>query len=208
MGCKVDRTVAAFDLEPTGGYETIDGELLARWTGEDGHEARGYRTLTEWFNERLLTQVYDDNGRGTAGTRVSSDYGALTGDDESLRAEVLADLRADGIDADAVDAALVSWSTMRTHLTGCLDGSKPATGSASDWERRSVEIATERTASKVRDAVRSLASKGEITGADDASIAVEAYLVCPECELRVPVSRARDRGYVCQDHLGGGRDSR
>jgi len=204
MSCKVDRAVAAFDLDATGGYEDIDAELLARWTGEGRHEAAGYRTLTEWFNKRLLKQVYDTNGRETVGTRVESDYEALTGDDRLLREEVLDDLRADRIDADAVADALVSWSTMRNHLNDCLDGSKPTTESDSDWEGRSVEIATEQAANKARDAVRSLAGKGEVVGGDEAEIAVETYLVCPECGLRVSLSQAREQGYVCEDHLGRG----
>lgn len=204
MGCKVDRAVAAFDLDGTGGYEDIDVELLARWTGEGRYQATGYRSLTAWFNKRLLKQVYDANGRETVGTRVESDYEALTGEDRLLREEVLDDLRADGIDADSVADATVSWSTMRNHLNDCLGGSKPTAESDSDWERRSVSIATEQAASKARDAVRSLAGKGEIAGGDEAEIAVETYLVCPDCGLRVSLSRARERGYVCEEHLGRG----
>jgi hypothetical protein len=201
MACKVDRAVDRFDLTATAGHEGVDAELLARWRGEDRPE-QGYRTLTDWFNRRLLRRVYDDHGRETVGTRVESDYEALTGDDRLLREEVLDDMRADGIAADAVADALVSWSTMRHHLKDCLDGSKPTRESDSDWERRSVDIATDRAAGKVADAARALASKGELAGGDDAEATVEPYLSCPHCGVRVPFSEARSRGYVCADHLG------
>jgi len=200
MGCKVDRAVERFGLTGTGGGD-LHGELLSRWRGE-GYPEQGYRRLTDWYNTRLLKQVYDAHGRPTVGTRVESDYEALTGEDRLLREEVLDDLRADGVDAEAVAGALVSWSTMRHHLNDCLEGSKPTPESDSDWERRSVAIATDRAAEKVADAAGSLASKGAVAGADGAEVAVEAYLVCPECGLRVSFAQARERGYVCRDHLG------
>ena len=206
MTCKVEQTVARFDIGPTGEYGDVDEELLARWRGVDGYEELGYRALTSWFNRRVLKQVYDRNGRKTLGIRVKGDYEALTGDDEFVREEVLDDLRADGIEAMAVADGLVSWSTMRHHLKGCLDGNKQYQASDSDWERESVRIATDQAVKKAESAVGSLASKGELIGGDEAAVSAELYLTCPECNLRVSLLEARARGYICTDHLGGPED--
>lgn len=201
MSCKVDRVADSFEVTPTPAFDDLDAELLARWRGDGDREAQGYRSLTAWFNKRLLKGVYDANGRDTVGTRLDSEYEALTGDDRLLREEVCDDLRSDDIDADAVTDALVSWSTMRHHIKGCLDGEKPTT-EPSDWERRSVEIATDRAEEKLSDAVRSLAGKGTISGGDEATATVEAYLSCPECGVRRRFADALERGAVCEQHLG------
>lgn len=206
MSCKVDRAVAAYGLTPTGAFDDLDGELVARWRGAGDREAQGYRSLTEWFNRRLLKQVYDANGRETVGTRVESDYRALRGDDRLLAEEVKDDLRGDGIDADAVADALVSWSTMRHHLKDCL-GAEKATGtgseseSPSEWERESVAIAVDRAEEKLADAVRSLSGKGRLAGGAEASLSVEAYLSCPVCGVRRRFADALQRGAVCERHF-------
>jgi hypothetical protein len=200
MVCKVDRVTTTFDVAATAGFDDVDAELLARWRGEGDRTPQGYRPLTEWFNTRLLKRVYDVNGRETVGTRLESDYEALAGDDELLREEVKDDLRADGIDADAVVDGMVSWSTMRHHLTGCLDAEKEA-GDPSDWEPRSVDIALDRAEEKLSDAVRALAGKGRLAGGDAATASVEAYLSCPECGVRRRFADALAQGAVCETHF-------
>lgn len=201
MGCKVDRAIETFEVTPTAGFDDLDAELVARWRGDGDRESQGYRALTEWFNERLLKRVYDANGRETVGTRLESDYEALTGDDLLLREEVKDDLRADGIDADAVVDGMVSWSTMRHHLTGCLDAEKEPQ-EPTDWEPRSVDIATDRAETKLADAVRSLAGKDRLAGGDEATVAVEAYVSCPVCGVRRRFADALDQGTVCETHFG------
>lgn len=199
--CKVDRVVEAYGLagaDPR--HASIHDGLLARWQGTDGHSAVGYRTLTEWFNERLLRRACVESGRDIAGGRVSHDYEALTGDDELRRAEVEESLRADGVDADSLVDDMVSWGTMRTHLTECLDGAKERAGG--DWERDAVGMAVSFAREKVEAALSSLGTKGELAGLDRASVSVQVQVQCEACPTRVPLAVALDRGYVCETHAG------
>lgn len=201
-GCKVDRVVETYGLDPAHDrFDTVDDYLVTRWTGADGRPPDGYRTLAEWFNGRLLKQVYDEHGRETVGLRVDSDYRALTGDDDLVRLEVMDDLRADGIDAEALCDDMVSWSTIRHHLKGCLDAEKPRSEADTDWEHESVRIAMSQTAEKVTAALRSLDAKGDLPNAQQAAVDIQVQLSCPECPVRVPLAEAVDRGYICRDHL-------
>lgn len=200
--CKVDRALETYDLDAVvTGHDTANEYLLARWNGTDGRSADGYRPLTDWFNRRLLKDAYDESGRDTTGTRLQSEYDALTGDDELLREEVADDLRMDGIDVSGVLDDMISWSTMRHHLKSCLSGEKDRSDSTTDWERRSVAIACDQTGEKVDDALRSLDSKGTLPGGSRADVSVQVQLQCPVCHVRVPFEEALSRGYVCEDHL-------
>lgn len=193
--CKVDRVIREYDLG-----ESTDDQLLARWVGEDGRDGDGYRTLTDWFNQRLLRTVYDEHGRDVLGARVEHDYETLRGDDELERQEMTESLRSDGIDADRVTSDMVSWGTMRTHLQDCLGGEKDTSPSESDWERESVSMARSFAREKVDDALSSLASKGELAGVAQSSVSVQVQVQCEACPTRVPLDVAIDRGYVCEDH--------
>lgn len=202
MGCKVDKLIEKYDLDTAETrYDSTDQRLLARWTGDDGGSSEGYRPLTEWFNKRLLRALYEQQGRETLGVRVDSDYEVLTGDDDLAREELADDLALDGIDAEEYVSDTVSWSTMRRHLTDCLDGEKPQQRSDSGWERESVRIAREHAEGKVREAVSALSGKGELPGGDRAEIEVDVQVSCPECHIRVPLSDAIARGYICGEHL-------
>jgi len=200
-GCKVDRTIDRFDLQPPGKeYPSLDEYLVANWTGEAGGESTGYKELTRWFNRRLLKRVYERAGRSTIGTRLDSEYEALTGDDDLLRAEVVDDLKADGIDTEQLLDGMVSWSTMRRHLKNCLNAEKERR-EASEWEVDSVDIARNQLESKTADALRSLESKDRLPEATRADIDVQVKLSCPECPTRVPLQDALNRGYVCESHF-------
>lgn len=199
--CKIEYVSDRYDLDQfESRYDSIDEHLLARWTGDGRVKPEGYRTLTEWFNKRLLKLTYEKHGRETMGTRIESDYEALVGDDDLLREEVMDDLRADGIDPDGLTRDFVSWSTMRQHLTECLDGEKTIRESTSDWERQSVAYAKNITRSKVSDALSSLDSDGKLAGGDHAEITVQVLLQCPDCQTRIPFEDAIDRGYLCGEH--------
>jgi len=200
-GCKVERVIETYGLgtaDPV--YDTIDEGLLARWTGAGDRAAMGYRSLTEWFNKRLLKQVYDEHGRETLAARLDSEYDILRGDDSLAVDELHESLRVDGIDPGAVEADMVSWGTMRTHLKECLDGQKEPPAASTDWEVTSVEKAKAVAADKTASAVSSLATKGTIRGAADARIEVQVQLGCDSCPTRVPFEVALDRGYVCEKH--------
>jgi hypothetical protein len=198
--CKIDRVVADYDLHSADPrHESIHEGLRRRWRGEGGHDGAGYRTLTTWFNQRLLRAASRAAGRDVPAARLEYEYDALTGEDDLVRAEVGERLAADGVDVEAVREDFVSWGTMRTHLTDCLDGAKPSADPA-DWERKSIEIARSVAAAKVETALSSLGTKGEIADADRVGVHVGIELQCPDCPTRAPLAIARDRGYVCEDH--------
>lgn len=200
--CKVEDAIEEYALRPPSeDVDSVDAYLVARWTGSSGYESVGYRELSHWLNRQLLRRVYDEHGRSTTGTRVESEYEALTGDDELVRDEVVTELSALGIDAEEVVDAMVSPRTMHRHLTGCLDAEKSSGGASTDWERNSVEIARSQLEEKVAKAASSLASKGQFRGADAADIETRIYLSCPECATRVPFEAGRRQGFVCADHF-------
>ena len=200
--CKVDSAIRKYSLTPPGDPgASINDHLVARWTGKASFEEIGYKQLTRWFNEHILTTVYEAAGRSTVGSRISGDYDILQGDDEILRDELIADLATDDIDAVALIDDMVSWSTMRRHLKGCLSVEKEPKSARTDWETRTVDIARERLEEKLSQASRSLGSKDELIGGGNVEVHFEAYLGCPECNVRVPFSVARDRGYVCEAHV-------
>lgn len=199
--CKVDEVIRRYDLDTADPrYESLNEGLLTRWTGADGRESMGYRTLTEWFNKRLLRRAFDEHGRDTLGHRLDHAYDALTGDDDLARADIIEDLDADGIDGRAVSADLVSWGTMRTHLQECLDGTKAKQSSSGDWERETVAMARSFATEKAESALSSLSSKGRLDGAGESTVTVQVQLQCDHCPTRVPFDVALDRGYVCEAH--------
>ncbi|SDQ77841.1 rod-determining factor RdfA [Halopelagius longus] len=199
--CKVDVVTDRYGLAaPSPEYDSLDGYLLARWTGRGEAESEGYKSLTEWFNRRLLARIYEEHGRTATDVRIESEYEALQGADDERRAEVADDLRRDGIDPETVGRSFVSWSTMRRHLTDCLDGEKPRAGATTEWEVNSVDVARGRLEEKVRAALRSLSSKDRLRGAEDAAVAVDVTLSCPDCDAAVSMADAVERGYICDDH--------
>lgn len=200
--CKLDDVVERYGVGGGDGYETVDDWLLARWLGEDGRDPVGYRTLARAFNKRVMKRVYDEHGRDAMGARLEGDYAALVGEDAFRREEVLADVAADGIDADRLGESLLSWGTVRTHLNECLGASKAPREAATDWERQSVDRAREHALETVRKAVGALASKDRVERADEADVEMPVLLSCPECPTRRPLEEAMDRGYVCREHLG------
>lgn len=199
--CKVDRVIEKYSLmtaDPR--YDSLDEGLLKRWQGTGEHDAVGYRTLTEWFNKRLLRQVYKQHGRSALDDRVEFDYRALTSDDDLVRQEAIEKLDASGIDGGTVHEDMVSWGTMRTHLQECLDGDKEQPTSSSDWERDTVSMAKSFAAEKVESALSALSSKEKIDGIEESSVSVQIQLDCDHCPTRVPFDVALDRGYVCEQH--------
>lgn len=201
--CKLGSVADRYDVTPEGAeFDSLDDALLARWRGEGGYREQGYRTLTEWFNRRLLKRVYDREGRETTGSRLESEYEALRNGDELTRLEVLDDLSAAGINAESVLRDMISWSTMRMHLTECLEAEKTSEPATTDWERESIEIARSHAASKISEAVASLGTKNRVAGGNEASVSIDVTLECDQCSTSVPLVVAMDRGYVCGTHHG------
>ena len=199
--CKIDGAIERYGLESADPiYDSIDEGLLARWTGASKRTAMGYRSLTEWFNKRLLKTVYDEHGRETLGARLDSDYEVLIGDDDLVGDEVVESLRADGIDSDQLKQDLVSWGTMRTHLQECLDGHKESQTASTNWEEESIQKVIEVAEEKTETALSALANKEMLAGGETAGIEVQIQLSCQSCPTRVPFDVALERGYVCEEH--------
>lgn len=200
-GCKVDTVIDKYGLasaDPV--YGSLDNGLLARWTGADDRTEMGYRSLTAWFNKRLLKRVYTEHGRESLDTRIDSDYETLRGDDDLRRDELIERLQAVGIPGETLRDDMVSWGTMRTHLNNCLDGQKEPQKATTNWERESVATAKTVVERKAETALSSLAKKGDIDGGDAAEIEAQIQLGCPDCPTRVPFDVALQRGYVCKRH--------
>ena len=197
--CKIDRVIKQYGLDDPQ-HASVDGGLLARWHGEDNHREYGYRTLTDWFNKRVLRTVYEEHGRKTLGNRIESDYTALTGTDDIVRNEVRSDIESEGIPVDDLIDDLASWGTMRSHLQECLDGEKEAEQSTSDWERDAIRKARNVAKQKASESLSSLAANSEIEDGASASVDVEIRLRCGECPTVVPFEVAAQRGYVCETH--------
>jgi len=201
MGCKVDTLVERYDLGVSSkGYDSVDGYLVDRWTGADGRSADGYKSLTTWFNKRLLKRIYEEHDRETMGLHLAQEYELITGEDDIRQDELAADLATFGLDIEDVQRELISWSTMRHHLKDCLDAEKETQPATTDWESNTVDMARERTEEKARSVLSSLDSKGKLAAAERVDVDVEVKLGCPECSVRVPFENALERGYVCETH--------
>jgi hypothetical protein len=200
--CKVGRVIDQYEIDPYHGeFDDIDRELLALWKGEGDREPHGYRSLAEWFNKQLLRSAYDAEERMVLGTQLDEEFATLTGDDDIARGELVDKLKQDGIDGTQLYEDMISFSTLRRHLTDCLDGEKERQEAETDWEENSVEIASERLVEKVEKALSSYETKGDIEGATRAEIGVQIQLSCPECATRRTLTEALRRGYVCETHL-------
>lgn len=199
--CKLGIVVDRRGVSPSDRrFETLDEELLARWRGEMGFSEYGYRSLVTWLNTELVTHVYRKHGRETLGTRVDDEFETLREGDDLVRQELLDDLAYDGIDGERLCDEMVSWSTVQTHLTECLDAEKEREPARTNWEAESVEYAEEQLLEKVADALRSYGNKGELVDGADAEPSVQIHLACPECPTRVSLPEALDRGFVCSQH--------
>lgn len=202
--CKVGVVADKRDIIITAD-ENIHDYLVARWLGTGGYPEMGVRKLADWFNQKLLRDVYTRNGRNVTDIRITSEYEALTGDDDVEKWEVVDDLASDGIDGEQLIDDFVSRSTMRRHLTDCLGaskGSSDAGGSQTNWELDQIEHSKGHLEDKVEESVRSLANKERLPGGAEADIDVSIFLSCPECSTQVRLRTALDRQFICRDHLG------
>jgi hypothetical protein len=202
--CKVDAAVDTYGIGAQGeAFDDVHEELVSLWKGETNREALGYRSLVDWFNKHLLRTVYKDNNRLTFGTQLDTEYDILTGSDEIARGELVDELELADIDAQQVRDDMVSFSTMRRHLTDCLDSEKARQEAETDWQRTSVEIATDQLLEKVQKALSSYEHEGRVAGATEAEVSIRVQLSCPHCPTRRSLEDALRHGYVCEEHHGG-----
>ncbi|MDQ2074673.1 hypothetical protein RBH20_19270 [Haloarcula sp. H-GB4] len=202
MGCKVDTLADRYDLTaPGSGDHSLDEYLVTRWTGRDGRSADGYKSLTEWFNKRVLKELYAEADRETLSVHLDREYELIIGEDDVAYDELAAALAADGLDIERIESELISWSTMRHHLKGCLEAEKNTGEAKTDWESNTVEVARQRTEEKAQSVLSSLASKERLADAESAEVDVQVKLGCSDCSVRVPFDEAVERGYVCEQHV-------
>lgn len=200
--CKVGTVIRTRDLDRRSAEKGVNEYLHRRWVGRDGYSETGLRPLTDWFNKQLLKREFATNGRSATETRIESEYNALRSNDEIRRGEVVDDLKTDGIDGDDLVDDFISKSTLQRHLTNCLDVEKRTEGrSERNWEQKRVEYVQETIGENVEGALRSLENRGRLPGATAATVEIPVILRCPECNTRVRFKTAKERGYICSEHL-------
>lgn len=189
-GCKVCRVLDERDME------RYEDRLVEQWQA-DRPQRMGYRQLATWLNTVMLRREMDRAGLSTLGNEPESKLDRLRDDDETVASEVRNDLRNEGIDVDGLDADFVSYGVVRTHLKECLGLDRET--ESSDWEAESIEFTRTHATGKLRDAVRSLVNKGELSACGDVQVHVSFEVECEECHARVPIERALRRGYITQN---------
>jgi len=197
--CKVGKLIQEYELQQAVSSQNIEEYLVARWLGNEEYPATGLRPLKDLFNRRIIKSVYTDHGRSTLDSRVESEYKTLDGDKSAVA--LLEDLKADGIDGKQLQSDFISTATLYRHFTQCLDISKPKTESSnSHWEGDKIRHTEDVAQSNIRDSLQSLANKGRLPLGDRADIHLDIVLGCPECSTRVSITRALERGYICETH--------
>jgi hypothetical protein len=200
--CKVGRIADKHNIATAVLEVDIDKALLDRWLGRGEYPETAVRPLADWLNIKILKKVYTEHGRRTIEHQIENDYEVLTGEDENKKWSVEDDLERDGIDPDELADDFISRSSLYRHLTQCLDAEKGRREAETDWEETKIEYATDKAIEQVGDALRSWHNKGELPGGQEADITVEFVVGCPECSTSAPISVARQRGYICEEHLG------
>lgn len=200
--CKVGKLVNKYGLDQTIGDQQMNDYLLSRWIGRGEYAATGVRPLTDWLNQRVIKQVYTENGRNALDTRVASDYETLT--DDSADLALIDDLEADGINGEQLRSDFISTATLYRHFTECLEASKSESTSrsqSSEWEVDKIEYAKDIVQTNVEESLRSLENKNRIPRGSEAEIKTEIVVGCPECSTQVGIERAIKRGYICKEHM-------
>jgi len=199
--CKVGRVADKHDLTTPVLDQDINEELVAKWKGKSDHPETALRPLAKWFNYKCLKSIYIEHGRAATETKLEMEFEALTGDDEDRRWWIEEELEGNGIDPDEPRSDFISSSTLHRHLTNCLGETKTKPETDTDWEREKTEYARDTAAKQIEEALRSLENKGILPDATEATVSVSIHLDCPECSTSVPIRRARQRGYICEEHM-------
>jgi len=200
--CKVGRVADKHDFTTSVHDLDVNEALLNRWLGQGDFPETAVRPLAGWFNQHIMMEVYVENGRRAIEPQIEADYEALTGDDDDRKWLTMQDLEEEGIDPESLINDFISPSTLYRHLINCLEETKDKNNKDTDWEQTKIEYAEETAADQITEALRSWENKGELPSATEADISVSAYLDCPVCSTSVSVRRARQRGYICEEHLG------
>lgn len=199
--CKIGRAINKYNLEGSVIGGNINENLRDRWVGKNDFPETSTRSLTTWFNQKILKKVYAEHDRKAIETQLESDLKALLSDDEIKRGAIVDDLSDEGIDGEELIDDFAKRSTMYRHLTQCLNAEKnKSSGSDSNWEEDKIEYARETMQKNVADVLRSLERKGELPNGTKAGIQTPIILTCPECSTQTRFSRGKKRGYICAEH--------
>lgn len=203
--CKVGKVIDKYDLE----HSVVGGDLnqymLARWMGKNEYPETGLRPLADWLNQKVLKTVYTEHDRNTLGSRIESDFEALTSDDDETRFTIIDDLESDGIDGEQLRDDFVSSTTLYRHFTNCLGEEKAR--DIGDNEA-TAKLAVERiqylqnnTKDHIHESLRTLEYREKIPHASNAEVSIPVLLGCPVCSNQVQLERALERGYICEEHM-------
>jgi hypothetical protein len=162
-----------------------------------------YRSLTEYFNTRLLQRAVEESGLDDAGsslwTLFSDDFveqlhAVLTDDSgsDSKRAEVRARLQNAGIDTDRLEGAFVSHVTMGTHLVNCLDLDPSSTNPRDVEDSVSVIQWARNRATEVIDAAVCQLRRDEAIRTGTLDVEILVYVTCSDCGDTMPFQRLLD----------------
>ncbi len=182
--CKLGRNLAAYgldDLHATLRERRADGDSL--------------RDLERFVNTSLLDGALREAGAEVIGD-VDAIYDALTGDDVSAgrRTEVRERLEHAGVDVATVEAAFVSYQTVRTHLRECLNLETSRERSLSvDDARGTIEWARSRSEGIVERTLQRLDAADEVA-AGDVDVSHVVRVDCGDCGSSYPVDEFVDRG--------------
>lgn len=178
--CKVTTTAQEYDLMDTA------ARLPERRKG-----GASFRELTRWFNTTIIEQILDRAGIPSGesvhtvlvGDELAEEvYQILKTDDGSdvERAELRARLAEVGIDVDALEEALVSHVTIRSHLLECINLDSNAKGANFEKTINTIRWAHSRAESVIQNALESSVAAGETqTGPLEAEVVVR--VTCQTC---------------------------
>lgn len=183
--CKVDRVSARWSLSG------IDDRLRERF--EDGESLRDLET---YYNEAVLRAAMESAGMETIDGEVSNLYRLLTDDAVSAggRVDAASRLERNGVDRASLVDDFVSYGTIRTHLSDCLDVRTGRDETVTvDGERTTVLKLVSRTESVAGRTVERLAERTGLT-IPAPSVTVSVRVACLECNSEYSFTGLLDRG--------------
>ena len=185
--CKVGQLSEEYDFD-------INDELVARWTGESG-ESESVRTLSDYFNRRLLRAEMRNADIELVEGRVENLYELLTDEDrlEAVRLQAHSTLEGNGVDVDRVTDQFISHQTMYRHLRNCLGAEKGRNELSVEKERNRIHSVQRRSESVVDDAVTRLRDGGELD-VDEFEVLINFRVTCEYCGTLYDITDFLDTG--------------
>lgn len=181
--CKLGRNVSAY------GLDGLNDELRERRV-----DGTSLRDLEGFVNRSLLREAIHESEADVIGD-VDAIYDVLTDDDVSAgkRTEVRERLEHASVDVATVEAAFVSYQTVRTHLHECLDVETARESRLSvDDARGTIEWARSRSEGIVDRTLQRLETADELA-AGDVDVSHVIRVDCADCGRSYPVDEFLDR---------------